>query len=166
MVSYHRQAVFRSVSIVALPLRLGGRSAANRLVALIEGYQARHLVILLILILAVDTLRVVGKDRLRDNVRSGYQRLNDARVLLERMALGHEGRESEEVKLDVGEGITVCQEELAESLYIDSEAGVRESENIVILAICVTVVHDEVIVNTADRDLIVLRVVLGKAEKD
>ena len=137
-------------------LRLVG--AANRLIV---RYQTRH-----VIVLAVDALRIVSEDGLRDDVCRGYQRVDKRRVLRERTTLCHKGGKAVEVKLDIGEGIAISQEELAERLHIGTKAGVRKSKNIAALACCVVILYNEVVVHAADRQAIKQSGVLRVAEED
>ena len=140
---------------MALPL-IGSGGAAN--VVLINRNQRRHIII------AVDALRVVCEERLRDNVCRANQRVNERGVLRERLLLGQEGGETMEVKLDITKGISIGGEELADSLNILTEASVGESERVTLLHVCVMMSYNEVIIHTLYSDPIILRHVLGVAE--
>ena len=150
---------------MAIPVRLIRGCTANRLVRevirLVERNQGRH-----VIVLAVDTLRVVSEDRLRDDVCRGHQRIDNRRILRERTTLCHKGGKAVEVKLDIGEGIAVGQEQLAERLHIGTEAGICKSKNIAALACCVVILHNEVVVHAADRQAIKQSGVLRVAEED
>jgi len=134
--------------VVAIPIVAACAAAANRL--FIERNQRRHLVV----ILAVDALRRVCEEGLRNDVSRRNKSRAEATVLLERLLRGHKGGEAVEVKLDVQKGIVICEKHLAESPHILAKAGVRQSKEVMAPRLCVIVLYPEGIVHTLHRHLI------------
>lgn len=145
--------------MVAIPIVAACAAAANRL--FIERNQRRHLII----ILAVDALRRVCEEGLRNDVSRRNKSRAEAIVLLERLLRGHKGGEAVEVKLDVQKGIVICEKHLAESPHILAKAGVRQSKEVMAPRLCVIVLYSEGIVHTLHRHLIEQGGVLRMGEK-